>query len=195
LRAATRLTFWLVSLESFAVYMGYWALTFYIGTTVQLLGGSQQTGSNMLLVLNAGSAVGRILAGLVADKFGSINTLLLSLILTVVIEMPLWMTARSTAPLYVLCALYGMISPTFISLNPVIIAKYFDTEALASVMGMVNFFSGVGGLAGNLSQGEIFDKYDKRARFTNTVIFSGMFILLAALATFVLRVHVIQKVG
>ncbi|KAJ2713575.1 hypothetical protein H4R19_002180 [Coemansia spiralis] len=193
LGAARRLTFWLVALESFAVYTGYWALTFYIGTTVTLLGEPRQTGSNMLLVLNAGSAIGRILAGLIADRFGSINTLLLSLVLTVLIEMPLWMTARSVAPLYVLCALYGMISPTFISLNPVIVARYFDTDALASVMGMANMFSGIGGLVGNLSQGSIFDKYDKRARFTNTIIFSGMFILFAALVTLALRIHVVRK--
>ncbi|KAJ2357470.1 hypothetical protein GGF43_001436 [Coemansia sp. RSA 2618] len=193
LRAAKRLTFWLVSLESFAMYTGYWALTFYIGTTARLLGGSFQDGSNLLLVLNAGSAVGRILAGLIADKFGSINTLLLSLLLTVVIEMPLWMKAGSMAPLYVLCALYGMISPTFISLNPVIVSTYFDTDVLASVMGMTNFFSGIGGLAGNLSQGEIYDKYDKHEQFTNTIIFSSMFILFAGLTIFGLRVHIIRK--
>ncbi|KAJ1833269.1 hypothetical protein LPJ63_002894 [Coemansia sp. RSA 2711] len=193
LRAAKRLTFWLVSLESFSMYTGYWALTFYIGTTARQLGGSFQDGSNLLLVLNAGSAVGRILAGYIADKFGCINTLLISLLLTVVIEMPLWMLAKSLAPLYVLCVLYGMISPTFISLNPVIVSNYFDTDVLASVMGMANVFSGLGGLAGNLSQGEIFDKYDKREQFTNTIIFSGMFVLFAGLVVLGLRVHVIRK--
>ncbi|KAJ2285850.1 hypothetical protein IWW55_007140 [Coemansia sp. RSA 2706] len=86
-----------------------------------------------------------------------------------------------------------MISPTFISLNPVIVSNYFDTDVLASVMGMANVFSGLGGLAGNLSQGEIFDKYDKREQFTNTIIFSGMFVLFAGLVVLGLRVHVIRK--
>ncbi|KAJ2765444.1 hypothetical protein IWQ57_004775, partial [Coemansia nantahalensis] len=195
LGAARRLTFWLVGLESFAVYTGYWALTFYIGSTVKLLGGSHQTGSNMLLVLNAGSAVGRVLAGVVADRFGCVNTLLLSYILTVLVELPLWLSARSMAPLYVLCALYGMISPTFISLNSVIVARYFDTDSLATVMGMVNVFSGVGGLAGNLAQGDIYDRYDRHKGFTNTAVFSAMFILFAALVTLALRVHVVRKGG
>ncbi|KAJ1668804.1 hypothetical protein IW140_000128 [Coemansia sp. RSA 1813] len=191
--AAKRLTFWLISLETFAMYTGYWALTFYVGTTARLFGGSMQDGSNLLLVLNAGSAVGRILAGVVADRFGNINTLLISLILTVVIEMPLWMKATSIAPLYVLCALYGMISPTFISVNPVIVATQFDPNTLASVMGMANLFSGIGVLTGNLSQGAIFDKYDKREQFTNTIVFSGMFILFASLVTFTMRTHVVHR--
>ncbi|KAI9503168.1 major facilitator superfamily domain-containing protein, partial [Coemansia spiralis] len=185
--AAKRLVFWLMSLETFAMYTGYWALTFYIGTTARHLGGSIQDGSNLLLVLNAGSAVGRVLAGVIADRFGNINTLFISLILTVVIEMPLWMTAHSMAPLYALCALYGLISPTFISINPVIVANQFDPEVLASVMGMANLFSGIGVLAGNLSQGAIFDKYDKREQFTNTIIFSGVFILFAGLVTLAMR--------
>ncbi|KAJ2079917.1 hypothetical protein H4R24_003446 [Coemansia sp. RSA 988] len=193
LHAAKSLTFWLITLESFAVYTGYWAITFYIGTTARQIGGTYHDGSNLLLVLNAGSAIGRIAAGFIADKLGSINILCLSLLLTVVIEMPLWMTAQGLAPLYVLCVLYGLISPTFISLNPVIVATYFDTDTLASVMGMTNLFSGIGILAGNLSQGAIFDKYDRRTQFTNTIIFSAMFILFAGLAALALRCYIIQK--
>ncbi|KAI8321787.1 MFS general substrate transporter [Martensiomyces pterosporus] len=194
-RAAKRLVFWLISVEACSIYIGYWALTFYIGTTAKQLGGSFRDGSNLLLVLNAGSAVGRILAGVVADMFGNINTLLTSFFLTVVIEMPLWMMARSIGPLYALCALYGMVSPTFISINPVIVSTQFDTDVLASVMGMINLFAGLGVLAGNLSQGAIFDKYDKHEQFSNTIIFSGMFILFAGLVTFVLRAHVIGRSG
>ncbi|KAJ2893407.1 hypothetical protein IWW38_002870 [Coemansia aciculifera] len=195
LRAAKRLIFWLVSIETFAVYTGYWALTFYIGTTAKHLGGTLQDGSHLLLVLNAGSIVGRVMAGVIADRFGSINTLLITMLLTVAIEMPLWMTAKSIAPLYVLCVLYGLISPSFISINPVIVASQFDTDVLASVMGMTNLFGGLGVLAGNLSQGAIFDKYDKREQFTNTIIFSGMFILFAGIVAFVMRVHVQKQQG
>ncbi|KAJ2726898.1 hypothetical protein GGI07_000226 [Coemansia sp. Benny D115] len=193
LRAAKQPVFWMISLEACAIYTGYWALTFYIGTTARQLGGTFQDGSNLLLVLNAGSAVGRILAGFIADKFGNINTLLVSLVLTVVIEMPLWMTAKSIGPLYALCILYGMISPTFISINPVIVSTQFDSDVMASVMGMTNLFAGLGVLAGNLSQGAIFDKYDHREKFTNTIIFSGMFILFAAVVVFIMRAYAIRK--
>ncbi|KAJ1722109.1 hypothetical protein LPJ53_003441 [Coemansia erecta] len=191
--ALRRPVFWLISLEACAVYTGYWALTFYIGTTARQLGGSLRDGSNLLLVLNAGSAVGRILAGVIADRFGNMNTLLVSLALTVVIMMPLWMRAQSIPPLYALCALYGMISPTFISVNPVIVSTQFDSDVLASVMGMTNLFAGLGVLAGNLSQGAIYDKYDHRVQFTNTIIFSGMFILFAAIVVFAMRIYVLRQ--
>ncbi|KAJ2784328.1 hypothetical protein H4R18_001214 [Coemansia javaensis] len=193
LRAAKRLTFWLVALELFAVYMGYWAVTYYVGTEVRLLGGTLRTGSNMLLVLNGASIIGRVIAGVIADRLGSINTLMLSLVITVAIEVPLWMTARGMGQLYALCALYGLFSPTFVSLNPVIMSIYFDDDVLASVAGMANAFSGLGGLVGNLAQGEIFDKYDRRVQFTNTIIFSATFIFFAALIVFALRCHVIRK--
>ncbi|KAJ2689510.1 hypothetical protein IWW39_001422 [Coemansia spiralis] len=190
MRAAKRLIFWLVSIETCTMYTGYWALTFYVGTNAKHLGGTLRDGSNLLLVLNAGSAIGRVMAGVIADRFGTVNTLLVSILLTVVIEMPLWMTAKSITPLYVLCALYGLISPSFISLNPVIVAGHFSTDVMASVMGMTNLFGGLGVLAGNLAQGAIFEKYDRRETFTNTIIFSGVFILLAGIVTLFMRVHV-----
>ncbi|KAJ2357995.1 hypothetical protein GGF43_001114 [Coemansia sp. RSA 2618] len=192
---AKRLTFWLIALELFAAYAGYWALVFYVGTTAKQLGGTLQDGSHLLLVLNAGTVIGRIATGYIADKCGSINTLAVSLLLTVAIEMPLWMAAKSLAPLYVLCTLYGLISSTFISLNPVIVAVHFKDIPLSSVLGMTNMFSGLGGLAGSLSQGAIFEAYDKREHFTNTIIFSGVFILFSAIVTLVLRAHVIRKGG
>ncbi|KAJ1748718.1 hypothetical protein LPJ55_003410 [Coemansia sp. RSA 990] len=188
-----RLTFWLIALELFTAYIGYWALVFYIGTTARQLGGSLQDGSNLLVVLNACNVVGRILTGFIADRIGAINTLVLSLVLTVAIEMPLWMTAKSMAPLYILCALYGLIGSSFISLNPVIVAIHFKNSPLSSIMGMTNMFSGLGGFAGSLSQGAIFDKYDHRSQFTNTIIFSSMFILFAAIVSLVLCTHVKRK--
>ncbi|KAJ2659594.1 hypothetical protein IWW48_003433 [Coemansia sp. RSA 1200] len=191
--AAKHITFWLVALEVFAMHTGFWAITFYIGTTARLLGGSMQDGSKLLLVLNAGNAVGRALAGVVADRFGNINTMLVSIILAVIIEMPLWISAKSIAPLYVLCALYGVVSPAFTSLNPVIVAIQFGPDSLASVIGMTNQFAGIGVLTGNLSQGAIFDRYDKREQFTNVTIFSGMFILFAGFITFVMRTHIVRR--
>ncbi|KAJ2807153.1 hypothetical protein H4R20_001399 [Coemansia guatemalensis] len=193
LKVTKRLIFWLVILELFAAYTGYWALIFYVGTTAIQVNGTSQDGANLLLLLNACSAVGRVLLGFVADKFGNLNTLLFCLLLTVAVEMPLWITARSLAPLYILCTIYGLISSTFISLNPVIVAVYFSSSPLASVLGMTNLSSGLGGLVGNLSQGTIFDKYDNRLQFTNTIIFSSMFLLLSAIAVLALRVHVISK--
>ncbi|KAJ2846767.1 hypothetical protein IWW36_004191 [Coemansia brasiliensis] len=192
-QVARRLTFWLIALELFAAYTGYWALVFYIGTTAKQIGGTLQDGSNLLVVLNASNVVGRILTGFIADRIGAIDTLVLSLVLTVAVEMPLWMTAKSMVPLYVLCTLYGLIGSTFISLNPVIVAIYFKDDPLSSIMGMTNMFSGLGGLAGSLSQGAIFDKYDRRSKFTNTIIFSSMFILFAAIVSLVLRVHIKKK--
>ncbi|ORX70307.1 MFS general substrate transporter [Linderina pennispora] len=193
LKAFRSMTFWLIAIEGAAIYVGYWAVTFYVGTAALQLGGTSRDGSNLLLALNAGSAIGRIGAGYIADKAGNINTLVVSDVLTVVIQMSIWMTAKSIGQLYALCILYGMFSPTFISINAVIVATYFDQDILASVMGMANMFAGVGGLAGNLSQGHIVDRYDKRQGFNNTIIFSAMFILFSGIVVYLLRVHVIRK--
>ncbi|KAJ2747755.1 hypothetical protein GGI20_000225 [Coemansia sp. BCRC 34301] len=193
LGATKRLVFWLVSLEQTLMDVGFWVVAFYIGTAARQVGGTSQDGANMLLVLNAASVIGRVMAGGIADWFGSINTLLASYVLTSTLLMSIWLTATGIPSLFVLCALYGLISPTFIALNPIIISTQIDTDALASVVGMVNSQAGLGILAGNLAQGAIFDKYDNRKQFDNTVIFSGTFIALASVTTFVLRSHVIGK--
>ncbi|KAJ2475967.1 hypothetical protein EV174_005090 [Coemansia sp. RSA 2320] len=107
--------------------------------------------------------------------------------------MSLWMTAKSIGPLYALCVLYGLLSPTFISINPVIVSTQFSTQVLAGVIGMTNLFGRLGALAGNLSQGAIFEKYDRREQFTNTVVFSGVFIFLAGMVAFAMRVYVLRQ--
>ncbi|KAJ2774374.1 hypothetical protein IWQ57_000847 [Coemansia nantahalensis] len=193
LQVARRLTFWLIALELLTAYTGHWAVVFYVGTAARQMGGSAQDGSRLLLVLNAANVVGRILAGFIADRFGSINTLVVSLLLTAMVEMSLWLSACSMASLYALCVFYGLVSSTFISLNPVIVAAHFSSSPLSSVMGMTNIFSGLGGLLGNLSQGAIFDRLDKHMHLTNTIIFSGIATLLSAVVALALRAHLIRS--
>ncbi|KAJ2714571.1 hypothetical protein H4R19_001661 [Coemansia spiralis] len=193
LQVARRLTFWLIALELLTAYTGHWAVVYYVGTAARQMGGSAHDGSRLLLVLNAANVVGCILTGFIADRFGGINTLVVSLLLAAAIEMSLWLSACTLASLYALCVFYGLVSSTFISLNPVIVAVHFSTSPLSSVMGMTNLFSGLGGLLGNLSQGAIFDQYDKHKHFTHTVIFSGVAILFSAAVALALRAHIIRS--
>lgn len=108
-----------------------------------------------LSLMNGLSIIGRVLPGLVADRIGTLNTLLATSLCTSILGL-CWLAIHNTAGILVFSSLYGFFSGTFVSLQAAVIAtmcpKYY---LLGTWMGMMAFVSGLGLLMGNPVAGQI----------------------------------------
>ncbi|KAJ5403420.1 hypothetical protein N7509_003291 [Penicillium cosmopolitanum] len=78
------------------------------------------TGTYLLVVLNAGSAVGRLLAGLTSDHFGAFNTMAVIISVTTVLIFGLWVPlGHYIGVLYPFSFMLGLGTGSFLSLTPV----------------------------------------------------------------------------
>ena len=72
----------------------------------------------LIPILNAASVFGRILPGIVADRFGRMNTTIVMTMFTAIIDLALWLPAKSNVPIITFTAFYGFGSGAFVSLAP-----------------------------------------------------------------------------
>ncbi|TDZ46905.1 putative transporter MCH4 [Colletotrichum trifolii] len=80
-------------------------------------------------ILNAGSVVGRVLAGWWGDCAGPFNSLIVALALSTVACLAVWLPAGgSTAGLVVFVVLFGFASGNSISISPVCVGRLCKTE-------------------------------------------------------------------
>lgn len=87
-------------------------------------GFSNQTGFNIIAILNAGSALGRSFSGCVSDRIGRFNTMLLTLIWTLVVTLGLWLPiGDNLVVFYVFAPLFGFGSGSIISMAPVCLGQ------------------------------------------------------------------------
>ncbi|KAI2635424.1 major facilitator superfamily transporter [Xylaria nigripes] len=132
---------------------------FFLPLFAHAIGLSTTTGAGLLAGYNFASAVGRVLCGLLCDKIGSLNTLLIALILTVISTLAVWPVSTSVAPLAVFSIVNGMSNGGFFSTMPTVVGNCFGSSRVAVAMGMVVTGWSGGYLLGAPIAGFILDAY------------------------------------
>jgi MFS family permease len=90
-----------------------------------------------ILVMNYSAACGRILVGLGADKFGPVNTFMLSILISGLAQVLIWDFASSLTSILVFAVSYGFWGGVVISLLPSAAAQLFGHEQLANLSGLL----------------------------------------------------------
>jgi MFS family permease len=110
---------------------------------------STNLSSYLLSILNAASIFGRILPGIVADKVGRFNVMIITTAFSAVIVLALWLPSKGNAPILVFCVLYGFSSGAFVSMGPSLIAQISPIRQIGVRSGTLFLCVAFAGLTGN----------------------------------------------
>ncbi|KAL6302045.1 MFS general substrate transporter [Sparassis latifolia] len=116
----------------FDLFVPYFYIVQYAGAH----GISQAHGFNLLSIMNAGSAVGRVFPGLAADTAGRYNLLLLLSFSSGLFTLGLWLTQMHFQGLIAYAVIYGFFSGSNNSLNMPCIAQISQIEKIGTRIGM-----------------------------------------------------------
>lgn len=108
---------------------------FFVTLHASQLGASSNLAFYSLAVLNAGSTLGRLFAG-VADKFGRLNSISLGTLLTGVLLLVFWIPLGSVTALLVFAPIFGFVAGTIISLVPPSVAQMSVPHEIGARVGL-----------------------------------------------------------
>ncbi|KAI5779392.1 major facilitator superfamily domain-containing protein [Geopyxis carbonaria] len=156
--------FALTTMGVFLIEWGVFVPLTYIVSYAIHLGLTHAFAFQLLAILNVGSVFGRWLPGLVADKLGRFNTMLLTVSLCLLSVLAFWLPTALVAPLpahapkalmTTFALLYGFASGSGISLTPVCVGQICSTKDYGKRFGTCYFFVSFGTLTGAPIAGEI----------------------------------------
>lgn len=185
--ALKSIPFMLFGLGQFLVFAGLYIPIFYIVVYAQRHAAVTDNVSFYLLSsLNAASLFGRIIPGLLADKFGSLNTIIVFTVGAAISGYALVAT-HTLAGLVVFAIIYGFLSGAVTSLSITVLAGLVPEERLMGTwMGMSCCFSAIGLLIGNPIAGSVTNI--AKNRFSPAWILSGSFTILGGAIYIILRI-------
>ncbi|KAJ2812930.1 hypothetical protein H4S07_001048 [Coemansia furcata] len=157
---------------------------------VVALGESQNWSANISSIMNAGSIPGRILVGMLADAIGPFNALFLSLLVSNVAILAIWLPFKSLGALITAALVFGFASGSVVSLVPVVTASLFGIKRLASILGFLFLSYTLGSLVCSPVGGVLLDKYGHGSNYTPLIIYDGAFFSAATLLLGILRLAV-----
>lgn len=166
-------TLWMICAIQFSFFATLTTIPLHIVVHGMDLGMTPALAAILLSVMGAASVVGRLSVGAIVDRIGGRRTLILcflpllaSLLAFLLISAP-WL-------LFAAVAVYGFAHGGFFTVVSPTIAEYFGLQAHGAIFGLVLFSGTIGGAAGPVLAGRIFDL---------TGSYAPAFTALAALAT------------
>jgi predicted MFS family arabinose efflux permease len=177
------LTFGFMGLYVFMTYIQLFALS---RTNI-----SADLADNLLIIINAGSLVGRVGLGYLADKTGPINMQTVVALAATIFTFAL-LAVHTPAGLLVIAVIFGIASGAFLGLPVASIVRLSDDPTkIGTRIGMTLLFVGIGALISYPIAGAILgDASD--GNWLGLILFAGV---LLAVSTVTLAAARIAKVG
>ncbi|KAJ2558056.1 hypothetical protein EV175_000981 [Coemansia sp. RSA 1933] len=173
---------------------GYFTPLFDIpGFSKQVIGKSASFSNNLLTIVNAASTLGRLAAGQMTKFLGLINTLSLCTLGAAVSVLVFWLPFHSTGTIVVCVILFGFSCGGLISLLPLVMANTWGVERISTIIGLLYVACFIGTMVGAPSSGAILDNIGKGTAYNNTIIFSGVFMVLAFAFFALMRIATSRK--
>ena len=176
--------FILLVLVLFFMFVGIFTPLFFIPTYAVTRGMGPTLASYLLAIVNAASTFGRIIPGVLADKYGRLNIFTLGGLITGIVVF--CMNSATTNPaLIVYSVIFGFFSGTIISgASAAISLVCKDPRDIGTYMGMGMSISALGGLIGPPVNGALVDRY---GGFSQVSVFSGAMCLFGGCIAFVTK--------
>ncbi|KAI1101419.1 MFS general substrate transporter [Jackrogersella minutella] len=169
--------FLLLTFAFFSMLLGAFTPLFYIPTYAVSKGVDPTLASYLLAIINAASTFGRVIPGVLADKFGRLNIFSIGGFATGIVIL-CWVKVETTAALIVYSIVIGFASGTVVSGASAALTECSeDPRDLGSYIGMGMGISSFAALIGPPVNGVFISKY---GGFLQVSIFSGVMVLVGA---------------
>ncbi|GFF28591.1 riboflavin transporter MCH5 [Aspergillus udagawae] len=179
--------FVLYNLGSFFAFVGLYIPFFYLIIYAhRKIGIAEDISFYLLSVINASSIFGRIIPGLLADRFGALEVSSFCALACAVLSYS-WITIDNLGGLVTFCTLYGFFSGAVVSLPPTVIATLVPSlEVVGTWMGMSFTAGATGLLIGNPLAGLLIDV--EEGEFARGFIFAASMIMAATIIYLIILV-------
>ncbi|OJI98872.1 hypothetical protein ASPVEDRAFT_50468 [Aspergillus versicolor CBS 583.65] len=165
----------LLCLAFFTIYFGMFAPFFFITSYASAMGFSGDLAFYSVSILNGASMFGRILPGMVADKYGRFNFCMLFTFLSGLIAL-CWTKVTSVAGLVVFAAAYGFTSGAILSLQQVCAVQIATPQTLGLAVGTIFAASSFSAMASTPISGALSEKYG----YLSLSIYSGVSLIVGS---------------
>ena len=185
--------FMLFAAAQFFYFLGLYMPFFYVSAWAQqYLNTDEDLSFYLFSILNAGSLFGRIIPGMLADRLGSVNTIIPMIGITSMMLFA-WIGVHSNAELIVFCIFYGFFSGASVSLpGTILVGIVPEMPKIGTWMGMNFSITSFGLLIGSPIAGAILDA-SPGGSFVPAQCFSGAMVFVGTLCLCAVRYLKAQK--
>lgn len=177
-----------LSVTIFGLFLFMWGMFLpfnYVILQAEAAGVSQTIIPYLLPILNAVSIFGRIIPGIIADKVGRYNVMIVITFISALFCLAVWIPVKDTAGIIVFAIIFGFSSGGFIGLAPTLIAQISDIREIGTRVGTAFALQSLGALTGSPIGGALVKQ--RHGDYLGLQLFCGFVMLASVFVLFVAR--------
>lgn len=171
------------------VYLGLFTPFFYVTPYAVYIGVDSNTSFYMISLINTTSLLGRILPGILADRYGAFNLEIIATTLSGIIVACMYRCTNLTG-IVLFSLAYGFASGAIISLQGACATQSVEPEDYGTAIGVVMGFLSIAGLVGTPITGQLLD----HSGWMAVSLWSGFSMILGTLFLVVARLKTARTV-
>ncbi len=150
--------FWAIAITHFACCAAHSGPIFHLVTHAIDRGVAPLTAATVLGVSGLASVAGRVTCGLLADRYGAKQTLLVGLAVQAIAVL-LYLFTTTTSSFYALALVFGLSYGGVMPLYAILVREYFGERIMGTAYGAVFLISTLGMALGSWSGGWLYDAF------------------------------------
>lgn len=176
-----------LAIGSVLVNLGLYSPYYYIEPFAIEYGVPISVHAYLLSMINGVSFFGRIIGGQLADRYGRMNVLCPSTLLSGILCLALWLPSHGAALLIIFACTYGFFSGIFISVSAAAVAQISPIDKLGARIGTFFLPTAIATLVGT-PIGGAFVKTGTKEEYHHVAIFAGVTIIAGSILLYISRV-------
>lgn len=155
-QAAKTVQFWMLCIVTLTIVSCLMSVLVHIVPYARDVGISVHRATGILSTIGAVSMAGRFITGIIIDRIGSKQSMVLSLFILLA-GLSFLQIADSLLELYIFACIYGFAHGAFFTIVSPIVAEFFGIGSHGALFGMIVFSGTTGGAIGPIITGYLFD--------------------------------------
>jgi len=172
-------TFWMICAIQFSFFATLTTIPLHIVIHGMDLGMSAATAAALLSVVGATSIAGRLTVGGLVDRIGGKRGLIFCFV-PLIVSLLIFYAFPEQTFVFIGVAIYGIAHGGFFTVTSPTVAEYFGLKSHGAIFGLVLFFGTIGGAAGPILAGRVFDMTGNYAiAFISLAVLAAVGLVLA----------------
>ncbi|KAJ2372564.1 hypothetical protein IW150_004057, partial [Coemansia sp. RSA 2607] len=156
---------------------------------------TSKLGSSLVTIINVSGIFGRFAAGMLSDRFGPVNMLLLWVLLAAFSQLGIWLPFASVPAVIASAALFGVTGASIVGMLLNALSRLYGVSRITYISGLVYMTYAVSSLLVAQTTSLMLDTVGHGIDYTWPIVYTGLLLVAAFFILLVLRIKISRKLA
>ncbi|KAJ2722689.1 hypothetical protein GGI07_003152 [Coemansia sp. Benny D115] len=160
---------------------------------VNVLGQDRGLGSTLVTIINVSGIFGRFVAGMLSDRFGPVNIMMIWVLLAAISQIGVWLPFASVPAVIASAAMFGVTGASFVGMIINALSHIYGVSRITYISGLIYMTYSISSLLVTQTTSMMLDTVGHGIDYTWPIVYTSLLLFAAFVVLLVLRLKISRR--